>query len=161
MTSEKQIAANRANAQKSPGPSSPEAKEKVRMNAMRDGITGQVITLSADDLPIFEKLKAELIEDFAPKTTMELHLANSIAWDTWRLDHLRAVEMNLYALGTQDPDCDIECDGPELHTAMSGGLTFAKQSKRFGLLSIYGTAPQPNHPQEYGVAGRTPGRAQA
>jgi hypothetical protein len=137
MPIEKQIAANRRNAQKSPGPSSPEAKAKVRMNAMRDGITGQVITLSDEDRPIFEQLKAELIEDFAPKTTMELRLANSIAWDIWRLDHLRAVEMNLYALGTQDPDCDIQCDGPQLHTAMSGALTFVKQSKKMGLLSIY------------------------
>jgi hypothetical protein len=137
MPTEKQIAANRRNAQKSPGPSSPEAKAKVRMNAMRDGITGQVITMPEEDRPIFEQLKAELIEDFAPKTTMELRLASSIAWDTWRLDHLRAVEMNLYALGTQDPDCDIQCDGPQLHTAMSGALTFVKQSKKMGLLSIY------------------------
>lgn len=137
MATEKQIEANRLNALKSPGPSSPEAKAKVRMNALRDGITGQVITLSEEERPIFEQLKAELIEDLAPKTTMELHLASSIAWDTWRLDHLRAVETNLYALGTQDPDCDLECDGPELHTAMSGALTFVKQSKKMGLLSIY------------------------
>src|ERR1700685_276208 len=136
MATEKQIAANRRNALKSPGPSSPEAKAKVRMNAMRDGITGQVITLSDEDRPIFEQLKAELIEDFAPKTTMELRLASSIAWDTWRLDHLRAVEMNLYALGTQDPDCDIQCEGTQLHTAMSAALTFVKQSKKIGLMSI-------------------------
>jgi hypothetical protein len=137
MASEKQLAANRANAQKSTGPSSPEAKEKVRMNAMRDGITGQILTMPEEDRPIFEQLKAELIEDLAPKTTTELRLASSIAWDTWRLDHLRAVEMNLYALGTQDPDCDVECDGPQLHTAMSDALTFVKQSKKMGLLSIY------------------------
>jgi hypothetical protein len=137
MASQKQIDANRINALRSPGPSSPEAKAKTRMNAMRDGITGQVITLSDEDRPIFEKLKSELIEDLAPKTTMELHLASSIAWDTWRLDHLRAIEMNLYALGTQDPDCDIECDGPQLHTAMSDALTFVKQSKKMGLMSIY------------------------
>jgi hypothetical protein len=82
------------------------------MNAMRDGITGQVITLSEEDRPIFEQLKAELIEDFAPKTTIELRLANSIAWDTWRLDHLRAVEMNLYALGTQDPIATSNATAP-------------------------------------------------
>src|ERR1700733_4749732 len=137
MSSEKQIAANRINAQNSPGPSTPEARAKVRTNAMRDGITGQVITLSDEDLPIFEKLKSDLIENFAPKTTMELRLANSIAWDTWRLDHLRAVEMNLYALGTQDPDCDVDCDDAQLHTAMSAALTFVKQSKKIGLMSIY------------------------
>lgn len=135
MATEKQIAANRINAQKSPGPSTPEAKAKTRMNAMRDGITGQVITLSDEDRPVFEKLKAELIEDFAPKTTMELRLANSIARDTWRLDHLRAIEMNLYAMGTEEFPGGIE--GSQMHTAMSDAVTFAKQSKRMGLLSIY------------------------
>jgi len=137
MATQKQIDANRINALRSPGPSSPEAKAKTRMNAMRDGITGQVVTLSDEDRPIFEKLKAELVEDLAPKTVMELHLASSIAWDTWRLDHLRAIEMNLYALGTEDPDCDIECDSPQLQTAMSDALTFVKQSKKMGLMSIY------------------------
>jgi hypothetical protein len=137
MASEKQIAANRLNALNSTGPATPEAKAKTRLNALRDGITGQVITLSEEDSPIFEKLKTELIEDLAPKTTTELHLASSIAWDTWRLDHLRAVEMNLYALGTQDPECEIECNGTQLHTAMSGALTFVKQSKKLALMSIY------------------------
>jgi hypothetical protein len=137
MATEKQIAANRLNAQSNTGPSTAEAKAKVRMNAMRDGITGQVITLSDEDRPVFERLKSELIEDLRPKTTMELHLANSIAWDTWRIDHLRAVENNLYALGTQDPDCETGCDNEQLHTAFSEALTFVKHSKKMALLSIY------------------------
>ena len=81
MATEKQIAANRRNAQKSTGPRTEEGKSKTRLNALRDGFTGQVITLSAEDLPIFEKFKSDLIKDLAPKTTMELSLANAIAWD--------------------------------------------------------------------------------
>ena len=137
MTSEKQKAANRINAQSSTGPKSPASKAKTRLNAMRDGITGQVITLSEEDAPIFEALKAELIADLEPKTVMELKLASSIAWDTWRLDHLRAVEMNMYALGTQDVETAADCDTPELDTAISSVLTFQKQSARFALMSIY------------------------
>src|ERR1700683_139890 len=137
MTSEKQIEANRINALSSTGPKSPESKAKTRLNALRDGITGQVTTLSEEDRPIFESLKSELIADLAPKTVMELRLASSIAWDTWRLDHLRAVEMNMFALGAQDPDCDVDCDSPELYTAMSGAMTFSKESKKFALTSIY------------------------
>jgi len=137
MATEKQIAANRINAQRNTGPASEEAKAKVRMNAMRDGITGQVITLSDEDRPIFEYLKSEIIEDLQPKTTMELHLANSIAWDTWRIDHLRAIENNLYALGAQDPDCDTGCEHEQLHTAMAEALTFVKHSKKMALLSVY------------------------
>jgi hypothetical protein len=137
MASEKQIAANRINAENSTGPKTPEGKAKTRLNAKRDGITGQVLTLSDEDRPIFERLKAELIADLAPKTVMELKLANSIAWDTWRLDHLRAVEMNMYALGTQDAETTTDTDDPQIDTALSAALTFEKQSAKFALLSIY------------------------
>ncbi len=137
MTSKKQIAANRINAQGSTGPKSIEGKAKTRLNAKRDGITGQVLTLSDEDRPFFEKFKAELIADLAPKTTMELSLANGIAWDTWRLDHLRAVEMNMYALGTQDAETTTDSDDPQIDTALSAALTFEKQSAKFALLSIY------------------------
>ena len=137
MATEKQIAANRNNAQKSTGPRTEEGKSKTRMNALRDGFTGQVITLSAEDLPIFEKFKSDLIKDLAPKTTMELSLANAIAWDTWRLNHLRAVEMNMYAIGSNDQDTVIDADDVRIHTAMSAAMTFAKESNKFALMSVY------------------------
>jgi len=130
MATEKQIAANRANAQKSTGPRTEEGKSRTRMNALRDGFTGQVITLSAEDLPVFEKFKSDLIKDLAPKTTMELSLADAIAWDTWRLNHLRAVEMNMYALGSSDAETVIDI-------AMSAAATFAKEANKFALMSIY------------------------
>lgn len=137
MASQNQIDANRLNSQKSTGPRTVEGKSKTRLNAKRDGITGQVITLSEEDMPVFEALKAELIAGFAPKTAMELNLASGIAWDMWRLDHLRAIEMNMYALGVTNPASDVDCDDPQLHTAMSGALTFAKESAKFALMSVY------------------------
>ena len=130
MATEKQIAANRRNAQKSTGPRTEEGKSKTRLNALRDGFTGQVITLSAEDLPVFEKFKSDLIKDLAPKTTMEPSLADAIAWDTWRLNHLRAVEMNMYALGSSDAETVIDI-------AMSAAATFAKEANKFALMSIY------------------------
>ena len=136
-TSQKQIDANRRNAQKSTGARSAEGKSITRLNAKRDGLTGQVITLSDEDRPIFEKLKAELIADLAPKTVMELKLASSIAWDTWRLDHLRAIEMNVYAMGTGNHDTVINCEDVRVQTAMSDALTFKEESHQFALRSIY------------------------
>jgi hypothetical protein len=139
MATAKQIRANRINARKSTGPKTPETRAKTSLNAKRDGFTGQVTSLSEEDRPIFEKFKRDLVTDLAPKTVMELSLANSIAWDTWRLNHLRAVEMNLYALGTADPDSNltIDCENPQLHTAMANALTFGKESPRLALMSIY------------------------
>jgi len=69
---------------------------------------------------------------------MELKLASSIAWDTWRLDRLRAIENKSFVIGTQDPgnDC-IVCHDAEIHTAMSNALTFGRKPHRIALLSLY------------------------
>jgi hypothetical protein len=48
MTSPKQISANQANAKKSNGPESLAGRANSRRNALRDGLTGQVTTLSDD-----------------------------------------------------------------------------------------------------------------
>ncbi len=137
MASQKQTEANQRNAQKSTGPTSEAGKARTRLNSMRDGFTGQVTTLSDEDRPIFEKFKSDLIQDLAPKTVMELSLAAAIAWDTWRLNHLRAVELNMYALGTADTSTEIHCDDPQIHTAITGAITFSKESKNFALMSVY------------------------
>ena len=104
---------------------------------MRDGFTGQITTLSEEDRPIFEKFKPDFIRDLAPKTVMELSLASSIAWDSWRLNHLRAVEMNIYALGASNNSVEVEADDPQIHTAISGAVTFVDEAKRFALVSMY------------------------
>jgi len=135
MPTEKQLAANRLNALKSTGPRTAEGKSKVRLNAKRDGITGQVITLADEDLPVFEKLKADLIDELNPQTLLEQKLASSIAWDTWRLDHLRAVEMNLYALGSQEDA--IGSEHPQIDSALADAQTFQRESQKFALMSIY------------------------
>src|SRR5580658_2084622 len=137
MATEKQIEANRKNAQNSTGPRTDEGKSIARLNAKRDGFTGQITTLSDEDRPVFEKFKSQFIADLAPKTVMELSLATSIAWDTWRLNHLRAVEMNMYALGAANNAVEVESDNPEIHTAISGAVTFVDEAKRLALMSMY------------------------
>jgi hypothetical protein len=138
MSSQKQIDANRANAQKSTGPRTKTGKSKSRLNAVRDNITGQIITLSDSDRAVFETLKAEYVADLAPKTLTETKLAHAIAWDTWRLDRLRANEMNIYALAAEPDFDDAEAMAdPDLHTATSNARTSRTQAKRFELMSLY------------------------
>jgi len=139
MPTQKQIAANRRNAQKSTGPRTDHGKSISRLNARRDGFTGQIIILDAEDRPHFEKFQSSLIADLQPKTTLELSLAHAIAWDTWRLNHLRAVETNLYALGAENPAPTgrYQTDDPRLDPAVSDAATFLHQSAHFDRLSLY------------------------
>jgi hypothetical protein len=138
MTSDKQIAANRKNAQQSTGPRTDEGKAKTRLNAIRDNSTGQITTLSDRDRAVFEKLKAEHVADLAPQTVSETKLADAIAWDTWRLDRLRANEMNLYALAAEPDEDDAEANAnPDLHTAISNARTARSEARHFELTSLY------------------------
>ena len=70
MASKKQIDANRRNTQKSTGPRSQDGKDKSRRNAIRDGLTGQITTLSDQDRPAFEKLQTEMLAHFKPYDPM-------------------------------------------------------------------------------------------
>jgi hypothetical protein len=49
MTSDKQGAANRRNAQKSTGPKTPEGKAAVRLNAMKHGLLSKDVLLPGED----------------------------------------------------------------------------------------------------------------
>ena len=139
-TSQKQIAANRANAQKSTGPRTAAGKAKSRLNGVRDGLTGQVTTLSGEERPVFEKILAEHLAALAPMTFDERKLAHAIAWDTWRLDRLRATEMNIFSIAAEIPD-DVDSDAADgdacLHTARSNADTFRAEAARLELMSLY------------------------
>lgn len=139
MATQKQIAANRRNAERSTGPNTVKGKSRSRCNAIRDGLTGQIITLSSEDAPIFEQLKNEMLAAFNPQTALERKLANSIAWDTWRLDHLRAVENNVYILGRDEADAgdDGLADLEPIDIAIADAHTYRSEAPRLELMSLY------------------------
>ncbi len=135
MPTKKQIAANRRNAQKSTGPKTEQGKSISRLNARRDGFTGQIIILDAEGRPHFEQFQAKLLAGLHPETVLERSLAHAIALDTWRLNHLRAVEINMYALAGEDSGATAT--DPRVQPAVADADTFAKQSERFLRLSLY------------------------
>src|ERR1700728_4147464 len=99
MISEKQLEANRNNAQLSQGPVTDEGRKRSRMNALRHGLTGQVTTMTDEDRTAHEKFSKALIHDLAPHGAMETQFAQRIATDSWRLNRASAIEDNLFAVG--------------------------------------------------------------
>ncbi|HXE62667.1 MAG TPA: hypothetical protein VN519_03965 [Bryobacteraceae bacterium] len=136
MATQKQIAANRRNAKKSTGPRTQQGKSVSRLNARREGFTGQIVILNAEDRPFFEQFQSELVTSLQPESPLERSLAHAIAWDTWRLNHLRAVEMNIYALAAENPGTATASDS-RVQPAVADADTFSKQSERFLRLSLY------------------------
>jgi hypothetical protein len=57
MATERQIAANRRNAQKSTGPNTPQGKAASRFNATRHGFAGEHFALAAEDKQEFDDVR--------------------------------------------------------------------------------------------------------
>src|SRR5579862_439171 len=130
MISEKQLEANRRNAQRSTGPKTGEGKTRSSRNNLRHGLTGQINILPTEDREAHDGFCAELSDSLNPETPMERQLALSVAEDSWRLNRARAIENNMFALGH-------EGERRELQIALADARTFESQAAAFNLLSIY------------------------
>jgi hypothetical protein len=135
--SDKQLAANRANAQLSTGPKSEAGRRRSSMNARRHNLTGQVTAMTEEDRTAHDAFAEALIKAMAPEGALELQLAQRIATDSWRLNRSSAIEDNLFALGLFTHSGDIDTDHPELHAALTAARTFTREAKSIELLTLY------------------------
>ena len=72
MATEKQIAANRANAPRSTGPRTAEGKARSAENSLVHGLTAQQVVISIEDRCAYEELRATLIAEHRPVGAQEL-----------------------------------------------------------------------------------------
>ena len=73
--SEKQLEANRANAQKSTGPRTAEGKRRSALNAVRHGLTAHVSIMSEPDREAAEAFIQPILEELAPVGPVEMQYA--------------------------------------------------------------------------------------
>ena len=86
--------ANRANAQLSTGPRTQEGKQRSSLNALRHGLTGQIVVMPTEDLQAYQRHVASFVDDLRPKGPMESHLVQSLADTAWRLNRVASLEAN-------------------------------------------------------------------
>jgi hypothetical protein len=97
MATERQIAANRLNAERSTGPKTPEGKDAVSRNAVTHGLTSSSGLLPGEKLEDFSDLRARVLAELAPDSAIEIELAERIASLLWRLRRVPAFEAALLA----------------------------------------------------------------
>jgi hypothetical protein len=102
MPSLNQLAANRANAQLSTGPTSSEGKAKVSHNAVKTGLTGRTVLLPADDVAAYQAQVERMFQQFSPEADEEKRLTQSLADTLWRLDRIPSLEAGIYAIGRRE-----------------------------------------------------------
>ena len=113
MATEKQIAANRQNAQKSTGPQTERGKRRSRRNAIRHGLMAETIVDVLEDAAAYKALQRAIHTDYRPKSNFELELVGRLVSLLWRLRRAVAIESGLLgisakALCKQDPTNNVQ-----------------------------------------------------
>ena len=128
------------------GPSTPEAKERVRYNALRHGFTGQVLIMTPEEREKFDAFVKGMMSDLTPIGTHETFLANSMAEEAWRLNQIRARCANISAVGDFDGAGNkyrpMEGQNPGIKDAVIDTVVARDQSKQLALMSLYGQRTQ-------------------
>jgi uncharacterized membrane protein len=95
MATEKQIAANRQNAQKSTGPTTERGKRRSRRNAIRHGLMAETVIDVLEDAAAYKALQRAIHSDYRPRSNFELELVGRLASLLWRLRRAVAIESGI------------------------------------------------------------------
>ena len=96
MPTEAQINANRLNAQKSTGPTSPEGKAASRLNALKTGIDAWSQIIPGEDPAELEALAEALHLHFHPTDPNQLALVDALIDTEWLARRFRRIEAQLW-----------------------------------------------------------------
>jgi len=127
-TSTKQILANQLNAEHSTGPRTREGKRTVSLNALRHGLTSQLVVLPNEDHSHYIRFSTALKADLKPEGTVEKMLAQTICDTQWRLERGRAMESTILAMGHLEaqPNHIAEIEIRDVQTAMVEAITWER-----------------------------------
>lgn len=136
MTTPNSTSVNRANAQRSTGPKTPEGKQRSSLNALRHGLTGQIVVMPAEDLQAYRLHVKAFTEHYQPADPPEAHLVQVLADTAWRQNRVAALETNLLTLGVANAEHLI--NAPEqIQNALAIAAAVESQSKALSNLSMH------------------------
>lgn len=108
MATQKQIEANRKNAQKSTGPQTPEGRAAVRLNSVKHGLCAKTLVLDGEQESDFESLLDSLEAEHQPTTPTEQLLVRQMAMASWRVRRLYNMEAGFFTLRLDDLKSSIK-----------------------------------------------------
>ena len=137
LLSDRQQRANETNALKSTGPRTEEGKQRIRLNGLRHGLTGQVTIMTDDNRREHDDFCNPILARLNPDGPLELQIANLVTHDHWRLNRIHSIEDGIFALGHGYPKNQIDSGAPQADVALSEATTFMRSAKEILLLTTY------------------------
>ena len=137
MTRTQRRQINRANAQHSTGPKTEAGKKQSSLNALRHGLTGQIVVMPTEDLQAYQSHLKSFTDEYNPKGATEANLVQVLADTSWRLNRVAALETNLLTLGIANQVSPITDAPSEVRDAMSIVAALESQTKALSNLSMH------------------------
>src|SRR4051812_27121140 len=86
MISQRKIDANRRNAKKSTGPRTEEGKDRVKLNALKHGLTARTVVLPHEDEEAYQQRLEAWSKDLNPRGDVAAYLVERAVRISWQLD---------------------------------------------------------------------------
>jgi hypothetical protein len=137
MTTARRYAINRANSLHSTGPKTAAGKKQSSLNALRHGLTGQIVVMPSEDLAAYRSHLESFTDEYDPQGATEAHLVQALADAAWRLNRIAALETNLLTLGIASGTHPFTDTSSELKDAMSIVAALESHSKTLANLSMH------------------------
>jgi hypothetical protein len=137
MTRAQRRQINRANSQHSTGPKTEAGKKQSSLNALRHGLTGQIVVMPNEDLEAYQRHLKLYNDEYNPKGVTEADLVQALADTSWRLNRVAALETNLLSLGIANQVSPITNAPSEVQDAMSIVAALESQAKALSNLSMH------------------------
>jgi hypothetical protein len=137
MTTNAQINANRLNAQSSTGPSTPQGRKKVSMNAMKHNFCGQTCIIPEHEMEAYTKHFESFRKEFRPVGASEEFLVQSLAELTWTTQQIRAMMASKISMegNRMVPQCENAT--PEIMAAIARATSLNEMAPSLNTLGIY------------------------
>ena len=120
----------------STGPKTPEGKRVCRLNAVRHGLTGQLIVFTPEEQQAYDKHCKMILDFLLPVGDFERDTAQSIADDRWRLKRARSIEASTFALAMAEHKAD-DTGHSQVDDAFAQARTWRADAHNLHLLTIY------------------------
>jgi hypothetical protein len=128
---------NQANAQHSTGPKSVEGKRKSSLNALRHGLTGQIVVMPTEDLQAYQRHLESFTAEYNPQGPTEAHLVQALADTSWRLNRVAALETNVLTLGLASASGPLLSAPQQIQDALAIAAALESQAKALSSLSMH------------------------
>jgi hypothetical protein len=146
MSSLRRTQSSRANGAKSPGPSTPLAKQRSSQNALRHGLLAKCIVLKNEARENFDSLVQQHVARFEPADGVEVGMIEDMCAACWRLHRPWAIETRMLdkQMDTQSATDAIPPHKSRRRACVCHTLGFQLVSKWIEHASTFMSRTQPN-----------------